>query len=94
MIAHRSTPAPHEYHRRTAPAGGRPGVLPQELEQAAAYTARKDAPIVAAAVATNVGYLATCDLVHPINPPEVAEQSGLKVLAPGELLDSLRGKGP
>jgi predicted nucleic acid-binding protein len=94
MIAHRSTPAPYEYHRRTAPATDRSGVPAQELEQAAAYTARKDAPIVAAAVAANVDCSVTWDRKHPINPPEVAERSGLQVLTPGELMNSLRGKGP
>lgn len=55
---------------------------------------RKDAPVVAAAVAANVDYLVTWDRKHLINPPEVAERSGLKVLTPGELMDSLRGRGP
>ena len=65
-----------------------PGVIPFELVrptkrqvlQAAAYTALKDAPIVAAARKAQVDYLVSLDRRHLVGVPEVAERSGLKVV--------------
>jgi predicted nucleic acid-binding protein len=65
----------------------------EELQQAAVYTALKDAPIVAAAIKADVDYLVTWDPKHLINPAEVAERSGLNSLTPGELMDMVREKG-
>lgn len=65
---------------------------PDELEQAAAYTALKDAPIVAAAIKARVDYLVTWDRKHLIDPPEVAKDSGLNIVTPGELSEMTRGR--
>ena len=37
-------------------------------------------------------YLLTFDRKHLINPPEVSEMSGLKILTPGDLLQILRAE--
>jgi predicted nucleic acid-binding protein len=87
--AHQALPAFETLIKLVDPEKARKPTL-EELEQAAAYTALKDAPIVAAAVAANVDYLVTWDRKHLINPPKVAERSGLRILTPGELMDSLR----
>ena len=54
----------------------------EELLEAATYTKLKDAPIVAAARKARVEYLVTYDRKHLIDPPEVAEKSGLMIVTP------------
>lgn len=57
---------------------------------AAQYTVLKDAPVVAAAIVSDCTYLATFDRKHLIDPPEVTEKSGLKVVTPAIVLDAIR----
>lgn len=47
-----------------------------------AYVVAKDAPIVAAAIATQPDYLVTYDRKHLLDPPEVAQKSGLTIVTP------------
>ena len=47
-----------------------------------AYVVQKDAPIVAAAINAQPDYLVTYDRRHLIEPPEVAEKSGLQIVTP------------
>jgi predicted nucleic acid-binding protein len=61
----------------------------EELLAAASYTAMKDAPIIAAAIAAQADYLVTFDRKHLLNPPEVAKKSGLVIATPGEVLENL-----
>ena len=63
---------------------------PDEVLQAARYTVAKDAPIVAAAIKGQCSHLLTFDRKDLINPPGVAQQSGLIILTPGDLLQQLR----
>jgi len=66
-----------------------PSPTREDVLAAAAYTAIKDAPIVAAALKSGCTYLATYDRKHLIDPPEISEQSGLQILTPGDLLEIL-----
>lgn len=61
----------------------------EEVLAAAEYTALKDAPIVAAAVKARCDCLATFDRKHLLNPPEVAERSGLTIATPGTIVKLL-----
>jgi predicted nucleic acid-binding protein len=70
---------------------GRPGQ--EALEKAAKYVALKDAPVVAAAIEAGVDYLATWDRRHFISNTRVAENSGLSIVTPDELLGILREQG-
>lgn len=54
----------------------------EEVLAAAAYTALKDAPVVAAAQKANCDYLVTYDRKHLLDPPEVAQRSGLTIVTP------------
>ena len=65
----------------------------QEVLQAAAYIALKDAPIVAAAKRAQVDYLVSLDRRHLVGLPEVAQQSGLNIVLPSQLLDEIRAQG-
>lgn len=58
----------------------------------AQYTALKDAPIVAGALAASAMYLVTFDDRHLIKPTIVAEKSDLIILTPGTLLGLLKRK--
>ena len=62
----------------------------EQIQQAAAYTELKDAPIVAAAIKAGVGYLVTWDRRHLIDDPNVASGSGLLILTPDDLLAQVR----
>jgi predicted nucleic acid-binding protein len=62
----------------------------EEVLDAAAYTALKDAPVVAAAINAQVDYLVTLDRKHLIVPPEVAEGSGLFIVLPADALAAVR----
>ncbi|MCB9457325.1 MAG: PIN domain-containing protein [Anaerolineaceae bacterium] len=61
----------------------------EEVLRAAAYTALKDAPIVAAAIKAHCTYLTTYDHKHLIDPPEVAQKSGLKIVTPSQVIEEL-----
>lgn len=60
-----------------------------EVERAAQYTILKDAPVVAAAKRASVDYLVSLDRRHLVNDLEVATQSGLEIILPGQLLEKL-----
>lgn len=62
------------------------------IRAAADYTELKDAPVVAAARSGQCDYLLTFDRKHLLNQPEIAKQSGLKIITPGDLLQILRVK--
>jgi len=53
-----------------------------DVVAAYAYTALKDAPIIAAAIATGVDYVATYDRKDLLSQSQVAEKSGLKIVTP------------
>lgn len=50
----------------------------------------KDAPVLAAAVASAPHRFITLDTRHFISPPEVAERSGLSICMPGDFLQEVR----
>ena len=54
----------------------------EEVWAVEAYVAQKDAPIVAAAIRAQADYLVTYDRKHLLEPPEVAEKSGLQIVTP------------
>ncbi len=60
------------------------------LVDAAKYTALKDAAVIASAIAAKVDYLVTYDRKHLIDPPHVAQQSGLKIVTPDVIVADLR----
>lgn len=62
----------------------------RQVQQAARYTALKDAPIVAAARRAKVDYLASLDRRHLVGVDVVARDSGLKLVLPEELLRAIR----
>lgn len=62
----------------------------QAIRQAAHYTELKDAPVVAAAIASGCAYLLTYDRKHLLDPVVVAQQSGLTICTPGDLLQQIR----
>lgn len=61
-----------------------------QIRQAANYTELKDAPVVAAAIASGCGYLLTYDRKHLLDPKLVAQQSGLTICTPGDLLQQIK----
>lgn len=60
------------------------------VRAAAVYVELKDAPIVAGAIAAEADYLATFDKQHLLSVDTVAEQSGLVIATPGDILARLR----
>lgn len=60
------------------------------VEQAAKYTALKDAPIVAGAIEAEADYLATFDRKHLINPPEVAANANITIATAGTVLEAVK----
>jgi predicted nucleic acid-binding protein len=62
----------------------------EELLEAAAYTHLKDAPIIAAARKAQAEYLVTYDRKHLIDPPEVAEKSGLTIVTPDVVVQAIQ----
>lgn len=62
----------------------------QEVLTARVYTELKDAPIVAAAIQAQTDYLVSLDRVHLVEVPEVAKQSGIAIILPGDLLQIIR----
>lgn len=65
-------------------------LTPEEVAAAAVYTIQKDAPIVAAAIKTKADYLVTYDHKDLLDPPEVAEKSGLTIVRPEEVVKRFR----
>jgi predicted nucleic acid-binding protein len=61
----------------------------EDVQRAAEYTALKDAPVVAAAIAAQVDYLATWDRRHLIEDARVGKGSGLKIVTPNDLVELL-----
>lgn len=66
-----------------------PALTREEILEAASYTALKDAAVVAAALKANVDFLVTYDRKHLINPPEVSEKSGLRIVTPDVVVQAL-----
>jgi len=63
---------------------------PVERDPSAVDTvAEEDAPILAAAIAAEVDYLATGNTRHFIADPEVGRKSGLVIVAPSQLVELL-----
>lgn len=63
---------------------------PEEVQQAASYTANKDAPIVAAAKTSGADKLVSLDRRHLIDVAKVAKRSGLEIVLPEEALRQIR----
>ena len=53
---------------------------PEAVHAAEEYVAAKDAPIVAAAIKARPDYLVTYDRKHLLEPPKVAQRSGLTIV--------------
>jgi predicted nucleic acid-binding protein len=64
--------------------------MPAAVRAAEAYVAAKDAPIVAAAIAAQPDYLVTYDRKHLLEPPEVAQQSGLTIVTPDVVVAAIQ----
>jgi predicted nucleic acid-binding protein len=62
----------------------------EEILAVAQYTELKDAPVVAAALKAGAEYLVTYDRKHLIEPTQVAEKSGLKIVTPDVVVALLR----
>ncbi|MCA9903568.1 MAG: PIN domain-containing protein [Anaerolineae bacterium] len=60
------------------------------LDTTEQYVVLKDAPVVAGAISAGCEYLLTYDRADLIDPPLVAEKSGLKIYTPGDLIQFLR----
>ncbi|MCC6612544.1 MAG: PIN domain-containing protein [Anaerolineae bacterium] len=65
-------------------------VAPSLINEAEQYVVLKDAPVVAGAIAARCEYLLTFDRADLLDPPIVAEKSGLKICTPGDLIQFLR----
>ncbi len=59
-----------------------PSPTPEVVWEIEQYVAQKDAPIIAAAIAAKPDYVVTYDRRDLLDPPEVAEKSGLKIVTP------------
>jgi putative PIN family toxin of toxin-antitoxin system len=59
-----------------------------EIEQ---YVAKKDAPIIAAAIKAQPDYLVTYDRKDLLDPPQVAAQSGLNIVTPDVVVAAVGG---
>ena len=64
----------------------------QQVLEAAAYIALKDAPIVAAAKHAQADYLVSLDRRHLVGLPDIAGKSGLNIVLPSELLEEIRNQ--
>ncbi|MEQ8672416.1 MAG: PIN domain-containing protein [Aggregatilineales bacterium] len=60
-----------------------------DVRKAMNYVEAKDAPIIAAALIANCTHLLTFDKQHLLGNENVAKESGLLVMTPGSLLQSL-----
>ena len=63
---------------------------PPEVQRWTAVIAPKDAPVLAAAVAANPHRLVTLDTHDFLSSPQVAQQSGLVICTPGDLIRQVR----
>lgn len=61
----------------------------REVEE---YVVAKDAPIVAAAISVQPDYLVTYDRKHLLDPPEVAQRSGLTIVTPDIVVAAIQGE--
>jgi putative PIN family toxin of toxin-antitoxin system len=61
----------------------------EEVAAAAEYTTLKAAPIVAAAIKSRVDFLVTFDHKDLLDPTQVAEKSGLKIVRPETVIRQL-----
>lgn len=66
----------------------------EEVVAAYAYTALKDAPIIAAAINAQPDYFVTYDRKDLLDKPEVALKSGLKIVTPDVVVKSLSKQDP
>lgn len=62
----------------------------ESVEYWAAFIRRKDAPVLAAAVAAKPSRLITLDVNDFLRSLEVSQQSGLRIVTPGDLLREIR----
>lgn len=60
------------------------------VKEVSTYTEMKDAPVVAGAITGQCQYLLTYDKKHLLDKPEIAIQSGIIIVTPGDLLQILR----
>jgi len=65
----------------------------KDYEPFAAYIHPKDAPVLAAAIRAQAGYLITLDRKHFLNPPLLAKVKKPHILTPGEFLSQVVFKG-
>jgi len=65
----------------------------EEVQQAEKYVAQKDAPIIAAAIKAQPDYLATYDRKDLLDPPQVAANSGLRIVTPDVIVAVFRNQG-
>jgi predicted nucleic acid-binding protein len=63
---------------------------PETVAMWAEVIEAKDAPVLAAAIAASPHRLVTLDPKHFLDPPQVAERSGLAICTPAELLQEIR----
>jgi putative PIN family toxin of toxin-antitoxin system len=61
----------------------------EQLKQVEQYVVEKDAPVVAAAINARPDYLVTFDVRDLLEPVEVAQQSGLKIVTPDVVMKLL-----
>lgn len=66
----------------------------EEVRGAQEYVVAKDAPIVAAAIASEVDFLVTYDRRDLLDPPQVAQHSGLAIVTPDIVVNQLRSENP
>lgn len=67
-----------------------PDPSPKLTSQVSQYVVEKDVPVVAGAMAAQVDYLVTFDRKHLIDPAEVAEKSGFKIVLPEVVVEAVR----
>ncbi|MBE2268134.1 MAG: putative toxin-antitoxin system toxin component, PIN family [Anaerolinea sp.] len=61
----------------------------EAVREVESYVVQKDAPIVAAAQQAQVDYLVTYDRKHLIDPVEVAQKSGLRIVTPETVVEEI-----
>lgn len=62
----------------------------KDILTAAAYTALKDAPIIAAAIKAQATYLATYDRKHLLDKPNIVKKSGLIITTPDSIVKAIQ----
>jgi putative PIN family toxin of toxin-antitoxin system len=63
----------------------------EAVRSAEEYVVAKDAPIVAAAINAQPDYLVTYDRKHLLDPPTVAQRSGLTIVTPDVVIAAVQG---